>query len=391
MDPGILTTTLQHFLTVFSQGWSNLQPAIGYLIMVFLGIEIVMFGLWIALGGLDNLAGIMKKLLYLMIWLWIVQNFPMLADAFVRSLVMAGQMASGGSGGNIFNPSNILRIGFNTTAPLVQEMSQMNMLIDFTNAIIMAVSYVMIMLAYLLISWQIFYAVLEFYLISALVGLFLPFGFVEQTKFLAEKAVGAVISSGIKLMVLAFIVAIIEPVLATLSFSGNLTLTEIWSILLTVGALAFLCWNAPGVAAGLMAGSPSLTAGTALQNAVVAGGAAAVGAWGAVKAGGAAFQATRAAATAGLNSQAVQTAALASSPGSSRVANSATGGGFGGGGGKTPGEGITGVVGSTPSSGGTSADSSESKSSDWAKQALHAAHKTPEEARPAGGSAQPRL
>ena len=43
MDPGILTTTLQHFLTVFSHGFENLQPAITSLIRIFLGIEIVMF------------------------------------------------------------------------------------------------------------------------------------------------------------------------------------------------------------------------------------------------------------------------------------------------------------------------------------------------------------
>ena len=65
MDPGILTTTLNNFLTAFSSGWSNLQPAINYLIGIFLAIEIVMIGLWMALGGGDQLVSLMKKILYL--------------------------------------------------------------------------------------------------------------------------------------------------------------------------------------------------------------------------------------------------------------------------------------------------------------------------------------
>ncbi len=270
MDPGILTTTLNNFLTAFSAGWSNLQPAINYLIGTFLAIEIIMIGLWMALGGGDQLLSVMKKLLYLGFWLWIVRQFPTLADAFVKSLVQAGQIAGGGGGSSVFDPSNIIDYGINTTAPMLDEMMKMD-ITQIVNGLVLGLCYLMIMLAYILIAWQIFYAVLEFYLITALVGIFLPFGFLEQTKFLAEKAIGAVIASGIKLMVLAFIMAVIEPVLGTLTFSGSLTFTEIWSALVTVGAMAFLTWNAPGVAAGLMAGSPSLTAGTALQNAVVGG------------------------------------------------------------------------------------------------------------------------
>ena len=298
IETGILTQTLSLFLQKFSQGWANLQPAIGFLIKVFLGIEIVMFGLWMALGGIDNLASVMKKLLYLMIWLWIINEFPMLADVFVKSLVMAGQTAGGGTGGNIFDPSSVLGTGLNNLAPAFKEVFKMNFLKELGNIITLVICLILIALAYLVIAWQIFYTVLEFYLISALVGLFLPFGFFEPTKFLAEKSIGAIVSSGIKLMVLAFLVSIIQPSLNDLSFSGKLTLDECMSILLMTGALAFLCWNAPGVAAGLMSGSPSLSAGVAMQNAMVAGGAAAMAIWGASKAAGGAFNAVKSAVSA---------------------------------------------------------------------------------------------
>lgn len=298
MEPGILSQTLQNFLVVFSHAWGNLQPAIGFLIKVFLGIEIVMFGLWMALGGIDNLASIMKKLLYLLVWLWIVENFPMLSNAFVNSLIKAGQMAAGGGNINLFDPSYIIKLGFQSTKPLVTEIQSTNVLFQGTSAIITAVCYLIIVLAYIIIAWQIFYSILEFYLIASLIGIFLPFVFFEPTKFLAEKSIGAVVSSGIKLMVLAFIVAVIEPTLEQMTFAAEASYTKLFSAILMVGALAFLCWNAPGVAAGLMSGSPSLSADVAMQNAMSAGRTVAMATAGTWTAGAATIKAVQAATSA---------------------------------------------------------------------------------------------
>jgi type IV secretion system protein TrbL len=300
MEPGILTTTLQSFIKDFSNGWVLLQPTINFLIKVFLGIEIVMIGLWMALGGIDNLVGVMKKFLYLLVWAWIIKEYPTLTDAFIQSLVQAGVIAGGGAIGNtnIFDPSSIISLGFNNMGTVFDELGGPGALLFSSSALVICVCLILSLLAYIIIAWQIFYSILEFYLISALTGLFLPFGFFEPTKFLAEKAIGAVVSSGIKLMVLAFIVTVSTPVLHNLSLPHALALKEAATSLLIVGALAFLCWNAPGVAAGLMSGSPSLSAGVAYQNAVAAGGVVATAALGAAKSvGGALFNAVKAATT----------------------------------------------------------------------------------------------
>jgi type IV secretion system protein TrbL len=129
------------------------------------------------------------------------------------------------------------------------------------------VSYLLIMAAFLAMAIQAFLAVLEYYLITAVAGVLVPWALLPQTKFLAEKAIGAVVSAGIKLMVLAFIIAVTNPVLASIHFSGpEIKLNELWSVLLTTGAIAFLSWHAPSLAAGLLAGSPSLGAGAVAQN-----------------------------------------------------------------------------------------------------------------------------
>ncbi|MBM3163048.1 MAG: P-type conjugative transfer protein TrbL [Chlorobi bacterium] len=389
MNPGILTQTLNNFLTAFGAGWSNLQPAITWLTGALLGIEIVMLGLWWALGGGEQIVGVMKKVLYLGVWMWIVRSFPSLSNAFVQSLIQAGQIAGGGGGPSLFDPSNIIDYGLLTTTPLVEKISGIG-ITEIVNGIVLALTYVGIMLAYILIAWQIFYAVLEFNLLAAVVGIFLPFGFFEPTKFLAEKAIGAIVSSGVKLMVLAFIMAVIEPTLSTLSFTADLNFTEIWSALLTVGAVAFLAWNAPGIAAGLLAGSPSLSAGTAMQNAVVGG-------TGVALAGMGAYSLTKLAvekvgAGVGAASQMIGSrfGSGGTSPADGGVGRGPSGGGPSGGGSGPGGTASAGKFGSTDNALPETGDKEKQQAPGWAKTALHALH-TPEEARPSGGSATPRL
>lgn len=266
MNLNVLSTTLTNFIGTFSAAWGNILPAINYLIGTLLAIEIVLIGLFWALGGGDKLVNIFKKILYLGFWMWIVTSFPTICDVFVKSLIQAGTTAGGGGAPSLFNPSAIAGYGLDATAPLAVRLQ--NIGFNFVDAILIGISYILIVLCFLIIAWQVFYAVIEYYLMVAVTAILIPFGFLKPTKFLAEKAIAAIVASGIKLMVLAFILSVVEPTLAGLRFtSTDITFNEIFAMLLTSGAIAFLAWNAPGMAAGLLAGSPSLSAGTALQNA----------------------------------------------------------------------------------------------------------------------------
>ena len=160
-----------------------------------------------------------------------------------------------------------------------------------------------IMLCFFIIGIQIFITYLEFYIVAALALILIPFGVNKHTAFLGEKAIGAVLSFGIKLMVLAFIASIAIPLVKQWSLPVDPSNKQIFCLLLGSLAITFLAWHAPGLAAGLLSGSPSLTGGSAAGFAL-AGGAAAVGlglagsvaARGAMEAGA---KATRAAANAG--------------------------------------------------------------------------------------------
>jgi type IV secretion system protein TrbL len=268
-----LTTTLTNFVTAFQGGYQRLGPAIHGLLASLAVIDIVLIGCWWALGGGEQLANVIKKILYLGFWLWLTTSFQSTAKAFVDSLIQAGLIAGGNPGGQalLLDPSRIASYGLQVTEPLTKAIE--NVGFDLGDALIFGIAYLGIMAAFLVMAIQVFLAVLEYYLLVAVVGILIPFGVLPATKFLAEKAIGAIVSAGIKLMVLAFIMAVAEPVLANIKFAGpEIKFNELWSVLLTSGAIAFLTWNAPSLAAGLLAGSPSLGAATMAQGAMASAG-----------------------------------------------------------------------------------------------------------------------
>jgi type IV secretion system protein TrbL len=267
MQFNTLTLTLQNFITVLSGAYGRIQGSANTLLGILIGIEVVLLGLWTALGGGDNVAGIFKRILHIGAWVWIVQSYPTLSKALVESLVKAGLLAGGGSGdvSLLMDPSRLAGYGLDATAPLTQKLADLGMT-DVSDLLVFGFGYLAIMACFLIMAINVFLAVLEFYVFAALAGIFLPFGIFAPTKFLAEKAIGAVVSASVKLMVLGLVTSIIDPVLSSIHFAGpQITFNELWSVFLTVCALMFLCWKAPSLAGSLLGGSPHLGIDHAIQ------------------------------------------------------------------------------------------------------------------------------
>jgi type IV secretion system protein TrbL len=267
MQFNTLTLTLQNFITALSGGYSRIQSSASTLLGILVGIEVVLLGLWTALGGGDNVVGVFKRILHIGAWVWIVQSYPTLCKDLVDSLVKAGLLAGGGSGdvSLLMDPSRLAGYGLDATQPLTQKLADLGMT-DLSDLLVFGFGYLAILACFLIMAINVFLAVLEYYVFAALAGIFLPFGLLSPTKFLAEKAIGAVVSASVKLMVLGLVTAIIDPVLSSIHFAGpQITFNELFSVLLTVCALMFLCWKAPSLAGALLGGSPHLGVDHALQ------------------------------------------------------------------------------------------------------------------------------
>jgi type IV secretion system protein TrbL len=277
LDPGILTKLLHTFTFVFTGGYATLAPEAMWLLQTLALLEFTLFALYMALGAEDAIAGLMTKLMWICAFIFLVTVWPTLTKIIVDSFMQVGLQAGSG-GARLFtvmeftNPSSIARFGLEVTGNIFRYLNSISgMIWGVRNPHIVLISgfaAMAIVMAYFLIAIQIFICMLEFYLVSTLALILVPWGIFRHSAFLAERAFGLIIAFGIKLMVLGCIVAAMQPALVTLQIPEAPELNDIFSLLLASIALAMLAWHAPSVAAGMMSGAPSLTASTAAHTVV---------------------------------------------------------------------------------------------------------------------------
>lgn len=301
-DTGTLTQLLHAFLTVFDGGWSILQPKAMSLFGILVGIELTLSGLWWALSGDDAVKSLLQKLLVIGLFLFFIQQWQMLTTTTMQSFARAGAAAGGAPDSpgslNIADPSTIVAEGLNAIQPLSDKVDALTSgtwtaLKNLGTIMQMGLAMIGILFAFFLLGIQCFLVYLEFYIVAVLSLILLPFGVFRPTAFLAEKAFGAVVAHGIKLMVLSFVIAIAQPVLQAITVPADPSMHTAWCTLLAAMTICFLAWHAPSIAAGLLAGSPSLhashVAGAALQTGgalMLAGGARAAASGANASAGG---------------------------------------------------------------------------------------------------------
>ena len=282
-DVGILTNLLNAFVAVFSAGSGNLLPAASRLFFLVAGIELTLAGIWWALKGENILVGLLQKMLLIGMFAFFVLNWTVFWNAVLNGFVWAGFVAGGSPPAAgialIKNPSAIISQSMIVMAPITNYIDHLSWY-DVGQLFMFGWAYIFTVLAFFILAIQVFVTYLEFHLIAALSLVLVPFGVFRHTAFVAERALGAVVSFGVKLMVLSFIVAAAGPILGSLIVPNPPTITSAYSVMLAAMAIAFLAWQAPAIAAGMISGGPSLTAGSAAGF----GGAAALGAFGAAAA-----------------------------------------------------------------------------------------------------------
>src|SRR5699024_2958181 len=146
-----------------------------------------------------------------------------------------------------------------------------------------------VVLAFFILAIQLFVTLLEFKLTTLAGFVLIPFGLFGKTAFMAERVLGNVISSGIKVLVLAVIIGIGSTLFGqfTAGFGGATpTIDDAMAIVLAALSLLGLGIFGPGIATGLVSGGPQLSAGAAVGTGLAVGGAA-------IAAGGATMLAAR--------------------------------------------------------------------------------------------------
>jgi type IV secretion system protein TrbL len=183
---------------------------------------------------------------------------------------------------------------------------------NFVQIVVLLFAWTVVLLAFFLLAIQLFVTLIEFKLTTLAGFVLIPFGLFGKTAFAAERVLGNVISSGVKVMVLAVIVGVGSTIFSqfTSGFGGNQpTIEDAMSMVLAALALLGLGIFGPGIANGIVSGGPQLGAGAAVGTGLAAGGIVAAGAAGAAMGVGAVGTALTGAARSGTSVAAAASAA----------------------------------------------------------------------------------
>jgi type IV secretion system protein TrbL len=152
---------------------------------------------------------------------------------------------------------------------------------NFAQIAILLFAWIVVLLAFFILAIQLFITLIEFKLTTLAGFVLIPFGLFGKTAFAAERVLGNVISSGIKVLMLAVIVGIGSTLFAqfTAGFGGNQPTID-QAMALVLGALSLLGLGifGPGIANGIVSGGPQLGAAAAVGTGLAAGGAVVAGA-----------------------------------------------------------------------------------------------------------------
>jgi type IV secretion system protein TrbL len=294
-DLGVIDRFLAAFTQYIDSGFGLLRGDIAFLTTVLVGIDITLAGLFWALGGENDVIGrFLKKILYVGAFALIIGNFQRLSDIIFKSFSGLGITAGGGSlsADDLLKPGHLAGTGFEAAWPLLNQASQMlgftSFFDNFLTILILLIAWLFVIVAFFILSIQLFVTILEFKLTTLAGFVLVPFALWNRTGFLAERVLGSVITSGIKVMVLGVIVGIGSGFFGDFvsALGGNEPdLGAAMSLVLASLSLMGLGIFGPSIASGLVAGAPQLGAGAAVGTAAagvgtlaLAGGGAAAGA-----------------------------------------------------------------------------------------------------------------
>lgn len=282
------------FARYIDTGFGLVDGEVASLAAILIAIDMTLAGLFWALGGADDvIARLIKKVLYVGAFAFIIGNFNSLAGIIFRSFAGLGLQASGGTIGaaELLQPGRLAAVGVEAGRPLYEAAGLLTGFPDvFANLdtiAILLLAFLVVVLSFFILAVQVFVAIIEFKLTTLAGFVLVPFALWTKTAFLAEKVLGNVMASGVKILVLAVIVGIGTGLFDefTAPAGGEPTLDQ--ALALILASLTFLGLGifGPGIAGGLISGAPQLGAGAAVGATAAAGGMVIAGSAGALAAG----------------------------------------------------------------------------------------------------------
>lgn len=224
----------------------------------------------------DIIKYMISNALKMAMYLFLITNWILgmgIAHAVFASFERIGYIAGGGEN-SILMPDDIMGNAFKIIENTWNSFSQISFTTSPFALILAVVIFLVIVACILVISAQIMVVRVEFWVMAIFTMLTMSIGMFKPTKFLFERAISSLIHYATKVSIVAFVTAILEPMLTSavenfVSGGESLDLQKnfltFMQLAFSLGIMCMLVYKLPNLAQAISSGQPALN-GNDLSN-----------------------------------------------------------------------------------------------------------------------------
>jgi len=231
-------------------------------------------------------AGMLRRLLVLFAFLWLLQNGVGFSDRIMNSFIQIGSEAAAMPVGA--SPGDIVFRGAEIAENLVLKADITGFLISPAPTLVIILAAIIVFVSFVVVAIHFIMALVESYIVVSAGLIFLGFGGNSVTRPYVERYFALSVAVGVKLMILYMVVGIGTALSTSWAAQANnisntlLPFRDCFDLIGGSLIFAAVAWGVPKFAASILAGSPAFTGGdiismgmsTVQAGLMVAGGAA---------------------------------------------------------------------------------------------------------------------
>jgi type IV secretion system protein TrbL len=276
--PDLINDVANQYINAINSGFGLIKGDVTWLLNVLIILSIMWSAALWALSDDHVIAHFARKIVYIGFFAWIIQNWQSLTDKLASSFMNLGLKAGGFEGASYYTsqPGNIAYLGYTTAQPLMDQIARLTGPVAFFKNIVeiifLFLAVAAIVAAFCVITIQIVVAVLTFKFGSLAAFVLVPFAVLSKTAFIAERPLGWVVGSGVRLMVLTLVLGVGNNIFQSLKVPAGQTVTTYQAFCIALAALLLMALSlvASRLATDMIIGGPSLGVGTAINTTAAA-------------------------------------------------------------------------------------------------------------------------
>jgi type IV secretion system protein TrbL len=276
--PDLINNVANQYINAINSGFGLIKGDVTWILNVLIILSIMWSAALWAVSDDHVIVHFARKIVYIGLFAWIVQNWQTLTDKLARSFMDLGLKAGGFDGATYYTaqPGNIAYLGYTTAQPLMDQIARLTGPVaffkNFVEIAFLFLAICAIVAAFCIITIQVVVALLTFKFGSLAAFVLVPFAVLSKTAFIAERPLGWVVGSGVRLMVLTLVLGVGNNIFQSLKVPSGQTVTTYQAFCIALAALLLMVLSlvASRLATDMIIGGPSLGVGTALNTTAVA-------------------------------------------------------------------------------------------------------------------------